>query len=62
MNVMNQTQLLTPGQVAEQLNVSLQTLWRWRKAGTGPEFIRLGDKTVRYLPLRIKSNGADDAV
>lgn len=55
MNTTNE-QLLRPGQVAEQLNVSLQTLWRWRQEGTGPAFIKLGDgrnSTVRYLPLKI---------
>lgn len=56
MNDMTQVQLLTPGQVAEALNVSHQTLWRWRqKHGTGPEYIRLGKRTVRYLPLKVAS-------
>lgn len=48
-----QTGLLTPGQVAEQLNVSLQTLWRWRRDGTGPEYVRFQSGSVRYLPLRL---------
>lgn len=46
--------LLKPGEVAERLNVSLQTLWRWRKQkNQGPAFTKLSDKTVRYLPLKI---------
>ena len=54
MNDMTQVQLLTPGQVAEKLNVSLQTLWRWRQQkNSGPPYIRLGERTVRYLPLKV---------
>lgn len=52
MNDMAEINLLTPGQVAEKLNVSAQTLWRWRQQNTGPEFVKLGKSTVRYLPLK----------
>ena len=58
-DVNEQTELLKPGEVAERLNVSLQTLWRWRKDGTGPAYLRLGDKTVRYLPLKVNRGSAD---
>jgi len=52
----DQPQLMTPGQVAHQLNVSLTTLWRWRQEDRGPAYIRLGDtkhSPVRYLPLQV---------
>jgi predicted DNA-binding transcriptional regulator AlpA len=39
--------LMTQRQLAQCLKVSSRTLERWRAAGTGPEFIRLG-KLVRY--------------
>jgi excisionase family DNA binding protein len=39
--------LMTQRQLAECLKVSNRTLERWRAAGIGPEFIRLG-KLVRY--------------
>ena len=55
-----QTGLLKPGEVAERLNVSLQTLWRWRKAGTGPLYVKLQSGSVRYLPLKVAES--DDAV
>lgn len=48
-------QLLTPPQKAKELQVSESTLARWRRKGTGPEFVRLGSgprALVRYLPLR----------
>jgi predicted site-specific integrase-resolvase len=32
--------LLTQQQLADELQVSLRTLERWRKKGTGPAFIR----------------------
>jgi hypothetical protein len=42
--------LMTQRQLAARLNVSSRTLERWRAAGIGPEFIRLG-KLVRYQPV-----------
>jgi predicted DNA-binding transcriptional regulator AlpA len=59
MKVMSQVKLLTPGQMAEKLNVSHQSLWRWRQQNTGPAHIVLGKSCVRYLPLTI--GGSDFA-
>lgn len=42
--------LLTARQAGEQLGVSPETLERWRGAGTGPAFIRLSGRYIRYRP------------
>jgi excisionase family DNA binding protein len=39
--------LLTETQVAEQLQVHVQTVRRWRKAGTGPAWRQVG-RGIRY--------------
>lgn len=39
--------LLTPSQLAERLNVNERTLSEWRIRGYGPAYIRLG-KSARY--------------
>lgn len=43
------TQLLNEHQTAELLSVSPATLRRWRWAGQGPRFRKIG-RTVRYAP------------
>ena len=49
-----QARLLRPGEVAQKLGVSVETLRRWRLAQTGPEFVALGNSGhVRYLPLKV---------
>jgi predicted DNA-binding transcriptional regulator AlpA len=40
--------LLKPEDVAARLGVSERTLERWRREGTGPAFLSLTSKTVRY--------------
>jgi predicted site-specific integrase-resolvase len=40
--------LLKPGVVAEQLEVSEQTLARWRVSGKGPRFVKLANGRIRY--------------
>lgn len=40
--------LLSPAELAAELDVTTETLRRWRKAGTGPAWFRLGDRFVRY--------------
>ena len=40
--------LLTASQAGELLGVSPETLERWRGAGTGPAFIKLSGRYVRY--------------
>jgi excisionase family DNA binding protein len=39
--------LLTQQQLADELEVSLRTLERWRQEGTGPAFILVG-RSPRY--------------
>ena len=40
-------ELVTQQQLANELQVSIRTLERWRKDGTGPAFIRVG-RSLRY--------------
>jgi excisionase family DNA binding protein len=39
--------LLTQQQLADELQVSVRTLERWRQEGTGPAFIQVG-RSPRY--------------
>jgi hypothetical protein len=41
--------LLTPEETARRLAVSISSLNKWRVAGTGPRFVRVGTR-VRYHP------------
>lgn len=48
-------ELMTPGQVAEWLGVSIQTLAYWRHAKRdGPDFTRLG-RMIRYERSRVQA-------
>ncbi len=42
-------ELVTPAELAERARVSRSTVERWRYEGRGPEPVRLGKRTVRYL-------------
>ncbi len=42
--------LLTASQAGELLGVSPETLERWRGAGTGPAFVKLSGRYIRYQP------------
>jgi len=33
---------------AEYIGISEATLKRWRMAGTGPEYLRLGERIIKY--------------
>ena len=46
---MNSSPLLTQEEAARFLALSPKTLARWRWAGRGPEFVKLGS-SVRYQP------------
>ena len=35
-------------EAAEYLSVSLATLKRWRGSGSGPEYIQLSERIIRY--------------
>ena len=41
-------QLLTRAETAELLNLSVFTLARWAVNGTGPRFMRINSRVVRY--------------
>ncbi len=41
-------QLLTEGQVAGLLNVSIRTMQGWRLRGGGPKYIKVSPGAVRY--------------
>jgi phage terminase Nu1 subunit (DNA packaging protein) len=60
--------LLTRGEVAELLNVSVDTLRKWRELGTGPAITKLGagkNALVRYsrgdLAVWLRQNRIDSA-
>ena len=39
---------LTPDQLAERWKMNVDTLRNWRSQGTGPAFVKLTDRMVRY--------------
>jgi len=41
--------LLTPKEVARQLNVSVRTLHEMRRMSYGPAWLRINRKTIRYV-------------
>lgn len=47
------SRLLKEQEVAEILNMEVSTLRRWRWAGDGPKFIKIG-AAVRYDPQALK--------
>ncbi|MDO5631635.1 MAG: helix-turn-helix domain-containing protein [Paracoccus sp. (in: a-proteobacteria)] len=49
---MEATELLTVGQAAERLKLSVTTLNRWRVTGEGPAFVKMG-RVVRYTPAAL---------
>lgn len=40
--------LLTPEEVASRLSIAVQTLAHWRVRGTGPSYVHLSARCVRY--------------
>ena len=42
--------LLRVPDLTEMLGVSRKTIWAWRRAGTFPEPIRLGDRLIAWRP------------
>ena len=47
--------LLTPREAAEQLSVAVQTLAHWRVRGSGPQFVHLSSRCVRYPKLALEA-------
>lgn len=41
------TGALTPRELSEHLGVNTETLYRWRKTGIGPRFVKVGGR-YRY--------------
>ncbi|MBP3983757.1 helix-turn-helix domain-containing protein [Pseudoxanthomonas helianthi] len=41
---------LNPHDAAKFLGVSVPTLYKWRRYGGGPTFVKYGHHTVRYFP------------
>jgi len=50
---MSHDQLLTAGEVANRLRVSIRTLQAWRSAKTGPPCVRIGQQ-VRYPAIELE--------
>jgi predicted DNA-binding transcriptional regulator AlpA len=46
--------LMTSRQLAEFLGVSVAALVSWRELGTGPRWMRVGARNVRYRPQDVK--------
>lgn len=40
--------LISEKQLAQKLGVTTRTTLRMRRAGTGPKFVRVGDRGIRY--------------
>lgn len=51
---MQTTPLLTEHEAAQQLNLSVLTLRRWRWSGHGPRFAKIG-RSVRYSPAELRA-------
>jgi predicted DNA-binding transcriptional regulator AlpA len=53
------SQLLSTAQVNSLLNLRAATLKKWRAVGTGPKYVRVGKRTVRYRLADVKRFIAD---
>ena len=53
------SQLLSTAQVSSLLNLRAATLKKWRVLGTGPKYLRVGKRTVRYRLAGVKRFIAD---
>lgn len=43
------SEVMTPAQAADFLRVTTETLFRWRKDGSGPRYSQPNSRIVRYL-------------
>lgn len=48
MNDHKETNLLTEKQAAEFLGFTARALQKWRIQGTGPKFVRISSRAIRY--------------
>ena len=46
--------LLSANQVSEQLGITRTTLWRWCKADTFPQPIKIGPNTTRWRQSEVE--------
>lgn len=46
--------LITSKDLGRLFNVTVVTLWRWRKDGTGPPFLRLGGNPKGRVVYRVQ--------
>lgn len=53
------SQLLSTAQVSSLLNLQAATLKKWRVLGTGPKFVRIGKRAIRYRLVDVKRFVAD---
>ncbi|MET4130034.1 helix-turn-helix domain-containing protein [Roseovarius sp. MBR-6] len=44
----NPPEVMTPGEAAEFVGVTTETLYRWRKDGWGPKYSQINSRIVRY--------------
>ncbi|MBO0596770.1 hypothetical protein I2485_14930 [Nesterenkonia sp. E16_7] len=47
------SRIITPSEVAEQLNVTEDDLAFWRGAGLGPVWLNIEPDTIRYLDSKV---------
>jgi predicted DNA-binding transcriptional regulator AlpA len=45
----------TEGEAASYLGLTVYTLRKWRREGSGPEYIRCGSRLIRYMQADIDS-------
>jgi predicted DNA-binding transcriptional regulator AlpA len=53
------SELLSTAQVSRLLNLRAATVKKWRVLGTGPKFVRVGKRAVRYQLADVKRFIAD---
>ena len=53
------SQLLDTAQVSSLLNLRAATLKKWRLTGTGPKYLRVGKRAIRYRLADVKRFIAD---
>ena len=42
------TDTMSTKELADYLEVAIQTLFRWRQSGYGPAYMRVGPRLIRY--------------
>ncbi len=55
MDTDDELELITPERLSELIKVDVDVLTQWRSRGTGPIFVKLGKRLVRYRRADILS-------